>query len=106
MDASPLPAFKRFEIPLLGKIYFETGLSQEAADAAIHYTQGDFLHEVTPEQRSAFGMDRPRVFSGLVASGLRASGVPPRITPVVRSASRRSTEPDTTHSTRGSRSHC
>ena len=69
MDASPLPAFKRFEIPLLGKIFFETGLSQEAADAAIHYTQGDFLHEVTPEQRSAFGMDRPRVFSGLVASG-------------------------------------
>src|SRR4030095_1684416 len=69
MDASPLPAFKRFEIPLLGKIFFETGLSQEAADAAIHYSQGDFLHEVTPEKRSAFGMDRPRVFSGLVASG-------------------------------------
>ena len=45
MDASPLPAFKRFEIPLLGKIFFETGLSQEAADAAIHYAQGDFLQE-------------------------------------------------------------
>ncbi|HET7238100.1 MAG TPA: 5'-methylthioadenosine/adenosylhomocysteine nucleosidase [Terrimicrobiaceae bacterium] len=69
MDASPLPAFKRFEIPLLGKIFFETGLANEAADAAIHYTQGDFLHDVSPEKRAAFGMDRPRVFRGLVASG-------------------------------------
>ncbi len=70
MDASPLPAFKRFEIPLLGKIFFETGLSNEASDAAIQYTQGEFLHEVTPEKRAAFGIERPpRVFRGLVASG-------------------------------------
>ncbi len=69
MDASPLPAFKRFEIPLLGKIFFETGLCNEACDAAIRYTQGEFLHDVTPEKRAAFGMDRPRVFRGLVASG-------------------------------------
>jgi adenosylhomocysteine nucleosidase len=69
MDASPLPAFQRFEIPLLGKIFFETGLSNEASDAAIQYTQGEFLHEVTPEKRAAFGIDRPRVFRGLVASG-------------------------------------
>jgi adenosylhomocysteine nucleosidase len=69
MDASPLPAFKRFEIPLLGKIFFETGLSNEASDAAIRYTQGDFLQDVAHEKRAAFGMDRPRVYRGLVASG-------------------------------------
>ena len=27
------------------------------------------MHEVTPEMRAVFGMDRPRVFTGLVASG-------------------------------------
>jgi adenosylhomocysteine nucleosidase len=69
MDASPLPAFKRFEIPLLGKIFFETGLANQASDAAIRYTQGDFLRDVTHERRAAFGMDRPRVYQGLVASG-------------------------------------
>ncbi len=69
MDASPLPAFQRFEIPLLGKIFFETGLCDEAFDAAIRYTQGDFVRDVAAEKRAAFGMDRPRVYRGLVASG-------------------------------------
>jgi adenosylhomocysteine nucleosidase len=69
MDASPLPAFKRFEIPLLGKIFFEAGLCDAAFRAASHYTQGDFLADVAVEKRAAFGMDRPRVYRGLVASG-------------------------------------
>ena len=69
MDASPLPAFQRFEIPLLGKIFFETGLCDEAYHAAIRYAQGDFLKDVAAEKRAAFGMDRPRVYRGLVASG-------------------------------------
>jgi adenosylhomocysteine nucleosidase len=69
MDASPLPAFQRFEIPLLGKIFFEAGLCDEASQAAIRYTQGDFLRDVAAEKRAAFGMDRPRVCRGLVASG-------------------------------------
>ena len=69
MDASPLPAFKRFEIPLLGKIFFEASLCDEAFGAAIHYTQGDFLKDVAPEKRAAFGMDQPRVWRGLIASG-------------------------------------
>ena len=69
MDASPLPAFKRFEIPLLGKIFFEASLCDEAFEAAIHYTQGDFLKDVAAEKRAAFGMDQPRVWRGLIASG-------------------------------------
>ncbi|MGA7214626.1 MAG: 5'-methylthioadenosine/adenosylhomocysteine nucleosidase [Terrimicrobiaceae bacterium] len=70
MDASPLPAFQRFEIPLLGTIFFEAGLCDEACQAAIHYTQGDFLRDVTVEKRAAFGMDQPpKVYRGLVASG-------------------------------------
>ena len=43
MDASPLPAFSDLRSPCLGKIFFETGLCDEAFDAAIRYTQGDFL---------------------------------------------------------------
>jgi adenosylhomocysteine nucleosidase len=70
MDASPLPAFQRFEIPLLGKIFFEAGLCDEACQAAIQYTQGGFLSDVAAEKRAAFGMDRPpKVYQGLVASG-------------------------------------
>ena len=55
MDASPLPAFQRFEIPLLGKIFFEAGLCDEASQAAIRYTQGDFLRDVAAEKRAASG---------------------------------------------------
>jgi adenosylhomocysteine nucleosidase len=70
MDASPLPAFRRFEIPLLGKVFFEAGLWSEAFRAAVHYTQGDFLRDVAPEKRAAFGMHAaPKVYQGLVASG-------------------------------------
>lgn len=69
MDASPLPAFQRFEIPLLGKVFFEAGLHEEALGAAEGYAQGAFLKEVTEERRAAFGMDRPKVYRGLIASG-------------------------------------
>jgi adenosylhomocysteine nucleosidase len=69
MDASPLPAFQRFEVPLLGKIFFEATLCEEAFQAAIRYTQGDFLRDVNSEKRANFGMDRPEIYRGLVASG-------------------------------------
>jgi adenosylhomocysteine nucleosidase len=69
MDASPLPAFQRFEVPLLGKIFFEAALCEEASRAAMLYTQGDFLRDVALEKRASFGMDRPQVYRGLIASG-------------------------------------
>lgn len=70
MDASPLPAFQRFEIPLLGKVFFEAGLCAEAFRAAVRYTKGDFARDVSAEKRAVFGIHRlPRVHRGLVASG-------------------------------------
>jgi adenosylhomocysteine nucleosidase len=69
MDASSLPAFSRFEVPLLGKIYFEASLCERACEAATHYMRGDFLRDVSVEKRAAFGMERPEIFRGLVASG-------------------------------------
>jgi adenosylhomocysteine nucleosidase len=85
MDASPLPAFQRFEIPLLGKIFFEAGLCDEAFEAAIHYTEGDFLRDVAVEKRAEFGMDRPRVFRGLVASGDQFLADPQKAAELLRS---------------------
>ncbi len=71
MDASPLPAFQRFEIPLLGKIEFEAeaAFHARALGAAAKFAEEGFVAEVSAEKRAAFGMDRPHVFAGLVASG-------------------------------------
>lgn len=69
MDASPLPAFQRFEIPLLGKAFFEAGLHGEARRAAEKYAQGAFLEDVTEERRADFGIGVPKVYGGLIASG-------------------------------------
>lgn len=71
MDASPLPAFQRFEIPLLGKVYFETpdDLLARTVAAAKGYSSGTFVQQVPPEVRQSFGMTQPAVYQGLVASG-------------------------------------
>lgn len=69
MDASPLPAFARFEIPLLEKIDFAAGLSDQAFSAAAQYLEDDFRREVSDEKRRAFGMDAPQLYRGLVVSG-------------------------------------
>lgn len=71
MDASPLPAFARFEIPLLGKIFFETPdeLLGHTLRAAQNYAGGAFLREVPETNRQAFGMTTPSVYQGLIASG-------------------------------------
>lgn len=69
MDASPLPAFQRFEIPLLGKVFFEAELHAETLAAAQRYAMGDFLTEVPLEKRQAFGLDQPGIYRGLIASG-------------------------------------
>lgn len=69
MDASPLPAFQRFEIPLLGKIFFEAGLANAAFAAAERYVMNGFATDVSIARRSEFGISIPRVYRGLVASG-------------------------------------
>lgn len=71
MDASPLPAFQRFEIPLLGKTYFEmdSGILQRAQLAAQSYANGRFFDDVPAERRAAFSIDQPAIYSGLIASG-------------------------------------
>jgi len=71
MDASPLPAFQRFEIPLLGKTYFEMdrGIFQRAQQAARSYIDHQFSHDVSADRRAAFSIDRPKVYPGLIASG-------------------------------------
>lgn len=71
MDASPLPAFQRFEIPLLGKIHFEADAEfhRKTLEAAGDYAKGAFLAEVPAGIRSSFGMSQPAIRYGLVASG-------------------------------------
>lgn len=71
MDASPLPAFQRFEIPLLGKIHFEaeTEFHEKTVAAAQRYVDGPFAADVPAEIRAGFGMSRPAIHRGLVASG-------------------------------------
>lgn len=71
MDASPLPAFERFEIPLLGKVFFESDreILSRAVAAAKRYTNEFFPQDVSAESRAAFGIDTPAVYDGLIASG-------------------------------------
>lgn len=69
MDASPLPAFQRFEIPLLGKVFFEAALHREALEAARQFAGGEFLAEVTEEKRASFGIGTPNVHLGMIGSG-------------------------------------
>jgi adenosylhomocysteine nucleosidase len=71
MDASPLPAFQRFEIPLLGKTYFESEpeFHQRTASAATHYIDKQFAADVSEERRITFGITKPSVHRGIVASG-------------------------------------
>lgn len=71
MDASPLPAFERFEIPLLEKTYFDTdtALLARTLSAAHSYADGAFLTDVPAERRASFGLDHPQVWRGLIASG-------------------------------------
>lgn len=70
MDASPLPAFRRFEIPLLDKIFFDSALADRAFDASTRYLRDGFDTDVPEVKRRAFGITSgPAVYRGLVASG-------------------------------------
>ncbi|NHZ38171.1 5'-methylthioadenosine/adenosylhomocysteine nucleosidase [Massilia rubra] len=69
MDASPL--FPRFEVPLTGLSHFQSDLqmSQRAASAALEFLDKDFETAIDDVERAEFGLERPRVHRGLIASG-------------------------------------
>lgn len=69
IDASPL--FPRYEVPLTGQSYFHADpqLSNIVAAAAVNFLETDFEHVIGAAERSDFGLARPSVHRGLIASG-------------------------------------
>jgi adenosylhomocysteine nucleosidase len=69
MDASPL--FPRFEVPLTGLTHFpaDHSLSTRLLDAAYAFLDEDFEAAIDPLEKAAFGLTRPRIHRGLIASG-------------------------------------
>lgn len=71
MDASALPMFQRFEIPLLGKSRFPAPPAwvTRAVATTEAYLQDSFSSDVSAAIRAEFRLDGPKVYTGLVASG-------------------------------------
>ncbi|MEW6024808.1 MAG: 5'-methylthioadenosine/adenosylhomocysteine nucleosidase [Pseudomonadota bacterium] len=69
MDASPL--FPRFEVPLTGLTHFPADhqLGTRLVDATHLFLDSDFESAIDPLEKVAFGLSRPRIHRGLVASG-------------------------------------
>ncbi len=69
MDASPL--FPRFEVPLTGISHFQSDLhmSERIVHAAHGFLDEEFMTAIDAEERTVFGLKRPRVHRGLIASG-------------------------------------
>ena len=69
MDASPL--FPRFEVPLTGLSRFPADhrLATRLFDAAQAFLDEDFKKAIDPLEKAAFGLTRPRIHRGLIASG-------------------------------------
>jgi adenosylhomocysteine nucleosidase len=69
MDASPL--FPRFEVPLTGLSHFQADhqLGTRLLDAAQAFLDDDFMEAIDPLEKAAFGLTRPRIHRGLIASG-------------------------------------
>ena len=73
MDASAIPAFQRFEIPLLGRARFQShapwaALARQTSEA---FMTTDFASSIDAETRDMFAITTPRVATGLIASGDR-----------------------------------
>lgn len=71
MDASMLPGFKKFEIPLLGVDIFKTGnkLTALGEKSARHYISHYMAEDVSQEDLAEFRISVPRVVVGTIASG-------------------------------------
>jgi len=69
MDASPL--FPRFEVPLTGLTHFPADhrLGTLLVDAAHVFLDEDFDSAIDPREKAVFGLSRPRIHRGLIASG-------------------------------------
>jgi adenosylhomocysteine nucleosidase len=69
MDASPL--FPRFDVPLTGISRFQSdlALTSRLAASAATFLELDFADAIAPGERQAFGLVRPRLHRGLIASG-------------------------------------
>lgn len=68
-DASPL--FPRFQIPLTGLSHFETdvALTERMTDAAAHFVEHQFAQVLSDEEMVEFGLSKPTVHRGMIASG-------------------------------------
>lgn len=71
MDCSPLPAFERFEIPLLGVSHFPMGDVQTSnANKAIkNYLKYQMKEDISQEVLEEFGITAPGIHEGLIGSG-------------------------------------
>jgi adenosylhomocysteine nucleosidase len=69
MDASPL--FPRFEVPLTGLTHFpaDHALGARLVDAAQAFLDDDFATAIAAREKTVFGLTRPRIHRGLIASG-------------------------------------
>jgi len=69
MNAEPL--FPRFEIPLLAMSHFAShkDLTDRLMQAAATFIASDFQQEIDAKDRSALGVDNPRLHHGLIGSG-------------------------------------
>lgn len=66
MDASPL--FPKFEIPLIGKSYFETSANNFLYKCVTLFKDKYYQH-ISKEESKDFYIDTPKIVKGLVASG-------------------------------------
>jgi len=73
MDISALPGFERFEIPLLGlsRFPFSEKYVEMAVESARNYLSETLKKELDRETLDEFGILKPKVATGLIASGDR-----------------------------------
>lgn len=73
MDASAIPIFQRFEIPLLGRARFEAHAPwvELARKTSAAFIEEALASSIEPAVRADFGITTPKVVSGLIASGDR-----------------------------------
>ncbi len=73
LDASAIPRFKKYEVPLLGVSRFrsDAALTPLAETAAREFVEHDLNREIPPGRLAELGMCQPRVVRGMIASGDR-----------------------------------
>lgn len=71
VDASPIPIYKKYEVPLLGMIRFPADpvLAARAMAAAERFIREDLVRDLAAADRAEFGIVAPKVRRGLIASG-------------------------------------